>query len=115
MSEVALGLVLRPELALGGGAALVVDVVVDGDDDSLVVGLIPDLLRPPHLQQLGGVCVVGRLLLHGALDGLEQGAQHRQGAGDEGEVALYYCPEDDLADALCVKDSMVSNSQVEAG
>lgn len=34
-SEVALGLMLRPELALGGRARL----VVDGDDDALAVGL----------------------------------------------------------------------------
>lgn len=104
-SEIALGLILRPELALWGAsdARLVVDVVVDGDDDAFVVRLIPDLLCSSHFQKLGGVCIVSRLL-HRALDGLEQGAQHRQGAGDEGEVALYNCPEDDVADALCVRD-----------
>lgn len=50
-SEVALGLILRAELALWGAsdARLVVDVVVDGYDDAFAVRLIPDLLCPSHL------------------------------------------------------------------
>lgn len=89
-------------MVAGVFAGLVVDVVLDGDDDALAVGLVSDLLRAPHLQQFGGVCVVGRLLLHRALNVLEQGAQHRQGPGDEGEVTLYYCPENDVVNALCI-------------